>query len=213
MYLILAFAIEYLNMKNEKFIDFIAVIVALIGILVGTGWFLNISILKNISPNWPEMKFVVAVCFFLAGVSLHFTSKLLSIKSGIYLFLLSIVVAILTGILLISCVLGLHTGLEDLYVNESQKNIVLIVPSPSMGVIIGLMLSVIGSIVVMLDQFKGVIVLNKIGWLLVGLGLIGVIACFSNCLFLMSLHSAVLFILLGLGHMMLESPKPTGLCQ
>lgn len=50
-------------MANTK-IKISAAIVMAAGILVLSGWFLDIAALKSILPGWVTMKFATALCFF-----------------------------------------------------------------------------------------------------------------------------------------------------
>lgn len=48
----------------------LSIVVSTIGFIVILGWFLDITILKSISPRWISMKINTALCFFLAGISI-----------------------------------------------------------------------------------------------------------------------------------------------
>lgn len=56
-----------------------AVIVALVGLIVLTGWFLDVTSFKSLMPGWVAMKVNTALCFVLAGLALLLTS--ISVKS------------------------------------------------------------------------------------------------------------------------------------
>lgn len=55
--------------------SFLAVAVALLGLLVMLGWWADIRILQSLTSRWTPMRFNGALCFFLSGLSLWLQRK------------------------------------------------------------------------------------------------------------------------------------------
>ena len=58
--------------KKRKIAKGLSLVVIIAGIMVITGWILDIGILKSISPAWVSMKFDTAIAFVLSGITLYF---------------------------------------------------------------------------------------------------------------------------------------------
>lgn len=203
-------------MIYKRSVNFIAGFVVLISIAVMLGWFLNISFLKSILPGWATMKFTTALCFLLAGITLYFISQMIQKRVDYSLIILSFTsfsILLLMGTLLVSSVSGIRTGLEDLFVKEAQQAVLTVTPGrPSMGTVIAFMLIAICSVLIMLDRSWSLKIISKIGWMLVVMGSIAVAGYVFNIpvlffvheslSFAMAMHTAILFILLGSGHIL-----------
>ena len=110
-------------MKRTKIVQSFGVIVTLSGLTVMLGWILDINALKSILPIWVTMKFSTALCFFLSGITLYFIAssqeKGLSIAQ-VVLPATTLGILLLMSTLLISVFIGVRTGVEDLFVRETE---------------------------------------------------------------------------------------------
>lgn len=57
---------------RQYFVQLIAFIAVLVGAVVLAGWVTDITILKSISPSWVSMKVNTAVCFMMMGIAITF---------------------------------------------------------------------------------------------------------------------------------------------
>jgi len=100
-----------------------ALIVSAVGIMVMMGWMLDIDILKSIMPEFVTMKFSTALSFLLSGITLYFIVRSLEGDSGIAQVVLPIttlIILLLMATLLISVLVGVRTGIEDLFVRDGD---------------------------------------------------------------------------------------------
>lgn len=198
---------------TNKIAKVIAISVVVLAILVMAGWFLDITFLKSVSPNWVTMKFITAICFVLSGIELYLSS----IKSGAYsgwrdllqAFVIYVLLLIVAGLML-SIFFGTSTGIEELFVKEQEGALYTTLPGrPDLFTLIAFLVISIGGLwnptaknyFERLECYKGV-ALILLGSIAVAGYLINYPPFFYKLNSLseaMSIHTAILFILLGFG--------------
>ena len=90
----------------------------LIGLLVLTGWLLDVAILKSLSPDWISMRANTAVAFVLAGVSLTLldTRRLSSPRQPVWRRVArgcALLVVIIGGLTIAEYLTGLDLGIDQ----------------------------------------------------------------------------------------------------
>ena len=114
------------------------------------------------------------------------------------------------GILFFSALLEIHTGAEDLFVKETTSAPKTVVPGqPSVPTMINFMLIGLAAILVMRNTKKLQSKLRLIGLIVAAIGALAVIGYIISAPFLyyfiqgtnsaMACHTAVLFVMLGIG--------------
>lgn len=204
-------------MKKTKIAHLLGIIVTLSGLTIMVGWILDIDILKSILPVWVTMKFTTALSFFLSGIILYF---LASSEAGsaeiakIVLPLMTLFIFLIMVTLLVSTFVGIRTGVEDLFVKETEGAVKSVTPGrPSVGTMINFICIAIAGIFTMLDLTKLKPNVQIIGWIVFVVGGVAVIGYIINVPLLyytlerystaMALHTAILFMLLGVGLILL----------
>lgn len=191
----------------------LSLVIILSGALVITGWIFDIPVLKSISPAWISMKFDTAFVFLLSGFTLYFIVRA---EEGRYdfaqiaLFIISLIIMLFMGVLFFSALFGIHTGIEDLFVKEVPVSVKTIVSGrPSVPTMINFLLIAFAGILTIIKAQSLRLKLRIIG-LIVGLiGITAVCGYVINAPLLyyyiaginaaMALHTAILFVLLGIG--------------
>jgi hypothetical protein len=199
--------------SSKNLVQLLSLMVAFSGVLVIFGWIFDVTILKSISPAWVSMKFDAAIAFCLSGIMLY---SLARVKRGefdmaqIVISTASFVVILLMGTLLISSLLGIHTGVEDLFIKEIHPAAKTVVAGrPSVPTMINFLLVSLAGILVILGYKKTHPAFKIIG-LVVGLigalALIGYVISFPIFYYYipglnsaMACNTAGLFVLLGVG--------------
>ncbi|MEP2671485.1 MAG: PAS domain S-box protein [Cyclobacteriaceae bacterium] len=90
--------------------------ITLMGLLVVTGWALDIVILKSIVPGFPTMKLNNAICFTLLGISflfLHFKNNYALVSQ-----LLAAIVFIIALITISQDIFDYSSGIDELFVRD-----------------------------------------------------------------------------------------------
>jgi len=199
-------------MKNKLYIaKILAVIVALVGIMVMVGWIFDIAILKSILPTWVTMKFTTAFSFLLSGLILYFIARLRegSVLAQIVLPVSALIILLIMATLLTSVILGVRTGIEDLFVKETVGAVKTTIPGrPSAGTMIDFIL-IAGSAMFALSRPSANKVLFPIGVIVAVIGGVAIVGYIVNFPLLyytvsgwstaMALHTAILFTLCGIG--------------
>ncbi len=199
--------------RSHTIARFLAVVVSIIGVMVMAGWVLEIEILKRILPQWVTMKFTTAFSFLLSGVTLYFISKI--VEGNRALAQLVIPITTLTTLtlmltLLASSVLGVRTGVEDLFVKESQGAIKTSSPGrPSIGTMACFILLGTAGVLAILIPKQLAAKLPFIGLPVLLLGALAIVGYLVDVPALyythtkvstaMAFHTAILFVLLGVG--------------
>jgi len=191
----------------------LAMVVILAAFLAIIGWIFDIGVLKSLSPSWVSMKFDTAVAFFVSGVSLYFMAKAMAGEfdlGQIVLSITSLVLMLLMGTLLFSTFFGIHTGVEDLFLEEKSGAMKTLVPGrPALLTMLNFMLVAVAGIFTITNLPKLQMKLKIIGAFVGATGALAVIGYLFNVPLLyyfidgvssaMACNTAVLFVLLGIG--------------
>jgi len=191
----------------------LSLIVGISGITVMIGWIFGISVLKSLSPVWVSMKFDTAIAFLLSGISLYFMARAAEGEfdiSQVVLSITSLIIMLFIGILFFSALLGVRTGVEELFIRDSARSIATVVPGrPSIPTMMDFMFIALAAILTILDIKRFHPSLRGIG-LVIGLtGALAIVGYIINAPLLyyyikginsaMACHTAALFVLLGAG--------------
>ena len=182
------------------------------------GWFLNLPALTSIIPQWVTMKFSTALSFFVSGISLFFIAKMAEghkSTAQAVLPITSLIILLLMATLLVSVIVGVRTGIEDLFVREAKGAIRTVTPGrPSLGTMIDFTLLGIAGIVALFEPANHRKYLTWMGWIITVMGVVAIfgyifdnptlyytISAWSTA---MALHTAILFTLLGIALILLS---------
>ena len=196
-------------------------VVLVIGAIVMVGWITDIQVVKNISPNWATMKFTTALCFFLSGLVLFSIVDKLRRPGGsskLLLLVAPMTILLLMGAQLASVLVGVETGIEELFVGGPKGFIRTSAPSaPSVGTMSGFILISVAGLLSMLNTKGLTLWLRLIGWATILIGTLAVIGYITNMPVLyytsgglisaMAMHTALLFMALGAGLALLAPQK------
>ena len=192
----------------------LAIVTMVTGGVVMIGWIFDIDTLKSILPIWVTMKFTTALNFLLSGLVLYSLAVLDASESAVAQILLqiaSLMIVLLMGTLLVSTFLGIRSGVEDLFVKETESAIKTTTPGqPSVGTMVNFLLIVSAGLYKMFNPQKNATqLLMNLGRIIVVVGgaaimgyIVGVpvlyytLQGYSSA---MAFHTALLFILLGVG--------------
>jgi len=198
-------------MDKENLTKILATIVIITSIAVMFGWIFNIALLKSILPFWVTMKFSTALSFFFSGLILYFIIKSKpGGSSQVVLPISALIILLLMGTLLTSVILNVRTGIEDLFVQEEEDAIKTTTPGrPSIGTMVNFILISVAGIVTMFGALHLKRYLTYLGSIVGIIGIIAILGYIFNLPVLyyavedfstaMAFHTALLFILLGVG--------------
>ena len=127
--------------------------------------------------------------------------------------LLGIIVLFIMGILLFSVILGVRSGLEDLFVQEATGAVKTTTPGqPSVGTMLNFVLIGIAGLLVFVQAKQFARIVHLAGWVISVVGMVALLGYiidmpalyytvegFSSA---MALHTALLFIIIGAGFIM-----------
>jgi hypothetical protein len=199
--------------KKRKTAKILSAAVGVAGVVVILGWVLDIGVLKSIAPSWVSMKFTTAIAFVLSGVTLYFIVRAVEgefDRAQIVLSITSLTIMLLMGILFFSALLGVQTGAEDLFVKEKADAPMSAAPGqPSIPTMINFILIAAAGTFTMFNSAKLQSQLKTIGLMMAAIGAIAIVGYVVNAPILyyyvkgassaMACHTAVLFVLLGVG--------------
>jgi hypothetical protein len=182
-----------------------------VGAAVMAGWFLDIPALQSIRPGWVTMKFSTALCFFLSGVSLLVIAQELEGRTMLGTLVLpttTLLLMLFMVTLLGSVLVGIHTGIEDLFVREQEGALLSTVPGrPSVGTMASFILIALAGVLTMLELSRLRRHLTLLGWMVLVVGLIALIGygvrqpllfyTIEGWSTAMAFHTACLFVFLG----------------
>jgi hypothetical protein len=191
----------------------LSLVIMAVGLGVIVGWILDIGLLKSIRTTWVSMKVTTAIAFVLSGISLYFIARAVEgefDKAQVVLSITSLVITLLMGILFFSAVLNIHTGLEDIFVEETPNTIKTVVSGrPSIPTMFNFVLIGIAGIGVMLNPDKYQPKLKMIGMTIATIGALATVGYIIDFPLLyyyieginsaIACHTAALFVLLGTG--------------
>lgn len=200
-------------MESIKTARILSIIVIIGGAIVMAGWILDIEVLKSILPMWVTMKFSTALSFFLSGITLYFVTSFFEKRADlvqIALSLTTLMILLLMATLLVSTFLDVRTGVEDLFVRETEDAVKTTTPGrPSVGTMINFILVAIAGILTLFDMKKLGQKIYVIGSIILVIGSLAVLGYVLSMPFLyytvegfstaMALHTAILFIITGAG--------------
>lgn len=207
-------------LKINTYPMLIGLLVTGVGFVVMIGWIFNIGILKSILPIWVSMKFTTALSFSLSGIILYLIQSMLNGNQEIPSLILPVpvlLIFLLMGTLLISNLLGMRTGIEDLFVQDSADAVKTTVPGrPSLGTLVNFNLIAVAGLMV-IYQANRIVILHWLGWVILGIGGIAILGYLLNTPVLyyfiggwstaMAFHTALLFVLVGVGMCLLTPGK------
>jgi hypothetical protein len=200
-------------MKKITTVKLLAFIVTISGVLIMAGWFFEIEGLKSILPIWVTMKFTSALSFFLSGLILYFVMSTKKQKSDLAQLILtiSVLIILLTMVsLFLSTVFKVRTGIEDFFVEELEGAINTATPGrPSIGTMLNFILVATTGVLTMYEVNNIRTKIKGIGLVIVVVGCAAMLGYLLNAPYLyflfegyssaMAIHTALLFVLLGVG--------------
>jgi hypothetical protein len=187
--------------------------VIIAGILVIIGWVFDIGVLKSMSPAWVSMKFTTAIAFVLSGITLYFIVRAIEgefDKAQVVLSITSLTIILLMGLLFFSAVLKVHTGVEDLFIKETNVAPMSVVPGrPSIPTMFSFMLTGAAGILTILNPDKSRSRARIIGLIVGAIGAVAIVGYIIDAPILyyyikgtnsaIACHTAGLFVLIGIG--------------
>jgi hypothetical protein len=190
----------------------ISLFVTVAGLAVVAGWIFGIDPLKSISPAWVSMKFSTAISFVASGVTLYFLVRAREgefERAQIALSITSLVITLIMGLLFFSDIFRVQTGIENLFIKDTDTVKSVLPGMPSAPTMINFMLIALAAIMTLLNSAKLVKKLKIIGIIVGATGALSVLGYILNAPLLyyyiedinsaMALHTSLLFILLGTG--------------
>lgn len=188
------------------FIVIIIGIVFIVSLMVIIGWIFDIPILKSIFPGFITMKFSTAIAFIISGIILLGIFKIFGntlLNNRVTLFF-SLTLLIFIGYILISSLLGIGIPIENLVVKEVADAVITIkLGLPSIATMLNFVLISIAG----LFSFGKKIVFKPMAGIICILGISSILGYILNKPFLyfyfenistgMALHTAFLFVLIG----------------
>ena len=193
----------------------------LCGLAVMTGWFLDIGVLKSISPLWVSMKFSTALSFSLSGIMLCFIARFQRKNCDLATIILPItssVILLLMMTLLASAVIGENMGIEEMFVKDSMTAVGRVTQGrPAIPTMISFIFIALAGFLTTLDFKRFNKKLTCIG---MAIGLLGLTAVFGYILdqpllyftapgisSAVACNTAILFVVCGLGLILIERDK------
>jgi len=199
--------------KSRKIAKLLSLVVTITGIVVIIGWIFDIAVLKSISPAWVSMKFITAITFILSGITLYFIVRALEgqfDQAQVVLSVTSFTIILIMGILFFSALLGIRTGLEDLFIKEPPGAVKTIAPGrPSIPTMLSFLLIAAAGIQVTWNSKDLRNKLTVLGMIIAAVGALAIVGYITNSPHLyyffegkntaIACNTAVLFVLWGIG--------------
>ena len=217
-YLVRSHVIAVMVKSWIKISKILATIVLVIGILVTTGWIFDIKTLESVLPNLVTMKFSTSVSFIFSGIILYGICRTQEGKAGIseiVILMSGMVIFLLIATLLVSNLIGVYTGIENSFVKEVYSEKTPQLGRPSVVTMIDFIMIVFSGIASLLNYKKLKKAVFWTGLTILSSGGISLIGYMTNLPFLyyhiqgwstaMAIHTSILFILLGVGLIILKS--------
>ena len=204
--------------EKRKMVRILSLVVIFAGIMVMTGWIFDIGILKSISPAWVTMKFDTAVAFVLSGITLSFILRALEgefEKAQVALSITSLIIILPMGILFFSALIGIRTGVEDLFIKEMPAGVKTVTPGrPSLPTMLNFILIAAAGIMTTLSPRRLRSKLKTVGLVVGATGALATAGYIFNTPLLyyyvvgtnsaMACNTALLFVILGIGFVCLS---------
>jgi hypothetical protein len=199
--------------KKRKTAKVLSLIVIIAAVMVIIGWIFDIGVLKSIFPAWVTMKLTTAIAFLLSGIALYFIVRAIEgefDKALVALSITSLIIILLIGTLLFSAFLKIHTGVDGLFIKEPAGAVKTVTPGrPSVPTMLNFILMAVAGIFTILNPNKLQPKLRIIGLAVGTIGAAAVVGYIINAPLLyyfieginsaMACHTAILFVLLGMG--------------
>lgn len=205
------------SFDSTLLVQFIAVVVFIIGFIVSAGWISGVLSLTRVTSSTISMKFLTAMCFVLSGVLLYFFSLVKSTKNKtmlqVIIFNASIFLMLLMGTATVAIFFGVSTGIENIVIKEIEYGAeTTFLGAPSVFTAIAFTLFSFAGMVFAFDLQKRIIF-----WVGAGIVLIGAIALLGYLFGLpmlyydypkitnpIAINTAFTFVLLGIGLILLS---------
>lgn len=187
-----------------------SIVVLVLGLIVMIGWFLDIEILKSLSPTWVTMKFSTALSFALSGIMLLMIFTFLKSqkefqRSIIVIPAIAIIFFMSLGI--VSNLLDFDSPVSELFAKEDTGAHSLKKGLPSLGTMINFLLIGVCGLFFNLGTQKINRITKTIGSFILIIGLVGCTGYLinepafyyqiENISGAMAFHTAILFSILG----------------
>ena len=192
----------------------ISIFVGCTGLAVMFGWVFDIGWLKSIRPDFVTMKFATAMSFLFSGITLYYISRIRFYQAATAMAILpvSVMVILLSMVtFLASTMLDIYIGIEMLFVEEAPGAVETVTPGrPSVGTMIAFLLVAYTGVAAMLRPENLPLQLLLVGLVVLAMGLLAVCGYILDMPMLyyyveggistaMALHTAILFVMLGVG--------------
>ncbi len=203
--------------KSNWMISVLITIIAITATVVMVGWVFNFDVLTRVHPSFPTMKFSTAFSFVLSAIILGMglvREKARADIVEVFLPGVTLLLLLLMGTSFISAVLDFRSGIEYFGVSQYRETLVQVeVGKPSYGTMVGFL--IVGSLgVVSVGNWRHrKIVYMLFGSVVVALGVMALVGYSLSLPYLyfslpdlrygMAIHTSVLFVLLGLGYVLL----------
>jgi len=199
--------------RKRKTAKVLSLIVSIAGMTVIAGWIFDIGILKSVSPAWVTMKLSAAMAFLLSGITLYFIVRSVEgefDRAQIALSITSLTIVLLMGTLFFSALLKIHTGVDELFIKEQAGAVKSVSPGrPSGPAMLNFILIAAAGIITILNPVNVLRKLRVIGVMVGTVGSVAIVGYGIDAPLLyyfmeginsaMAFHTAVLFVLLGIG--------------
>lgn len=207
-------------MFTKKIAQIISVLSFLVGLMVIVGWYLDITVLTSISPDWIRMKVATAACFILAGIVVFVISlerDKHEVLRQVSLSICPMLMILIMGTLFLGSIFGFQTGMENIaFVDRHEVATPLFQGRPAVPTMVSFIL--IAAIGLMynfsLIKRKTFYIIGGITGVLGAIGLVGYITGipflmyeikgFSNAI---AIHTTTLFALLGIALVLIGEGK------
>lgn len=207
-------------MKTKILAQIIAGLSILVGVMVIIGWYLDITVLTSISPNWIRMKFATAICFVLTGIVVYLLSlnrgKFEIIKQAL-LSICSMLIILIMATIFLGSIFGFQTGMENIaFTDMHEVKTPIFQGRPAVPTMFNfILIAVVGFIYNF--GIKSKKILSVVGITVGIIGFIGLVGYMANIPFLMyeikgfsnaiAIHTTILFALLGMALLFIGRDK------
>ena len=183
----------------------------LVGFVVMIGWYLDITVLTSILPQWIRMKFATAICFVFSGIvvyALTFKKEERKVTQQIILTIFPTLLVLVMGTLFLGSVFGFQTGMENIsFIDVHEINTPIFQGRPSVATMTAfLLIAFIGFLFNFGKPTKKIFF--GVGSIVGAIGLFGVIGYITNLPILyyeipgfsnaIAVNTTILFVCLGL---------------
>lgn len=208
-------------MDRIKAARIIAIFVTLSGLAGIFGWLYGVQVLRSVLPSMVTMKFTTAVSFFLSGIALFFVAESVRGRATVAQVVLpaaTLIIMLIMATLLASVLFGVRTGIENLFIEEEAAALKTTVPGrPSIVTMADFIVVSIAAIAALFRARRQKKVFFIAGIFLLATGSLALMGYALGAEYLyyswpgvstgMALPTAVLFMFLGAGHIILSGVK------